>query len=197
MSLFMPRVWLLGYWILAAVVWVIFLIICLLHLNGRKIAMIASQANCNSFMSSSRSYSTEDLWTEDAYIPESSLPSPQFKVNTSTIQPSVRLTDSDQLNLRRPNVRTPLLDSRPEERPIILPPPSDFQTDHDAEEATFDSIIASLQSLADELEKDFDTRDPAIKSMHGYPSATSSTETHDTPRTKSTSDLTVYEKKSP
>ena len=58
-----------------------------------------------------KSYSTEDLWNEDAYIPEAYLPTPEYKVNTAQVQPSITPNwDPDceqQYYLKRPTLRTP------------------------------------------------------------------------------------------
>lgn len=97
-----------------------------------------------------KSYSTEDLWNEDSY-----LPTPEYKINQ--IQPQV----SHCWDLKRPNLKTPTHFQQHEEEvsPLLVAPPTGF-TDEDLttgeDSASFDTILASLQSLAQDIEKDFD-----------------------------------------
>ena len=66
LNLYRPKSWLLGYWLVASLVWMVFLVISLFHMrNGRELAMQARASNCFK-----KTYSTEDLWNEDSYIPE-------------------------------------------------------------------------------------------------------------------------------
>ena len=135
------------------------------------------------------------------------MPSPEYKVSASRIQPAP-WGDLEHQFLSRPTFRTPLMDSNSiraqydlEQRQPLLPPPTDFQNDTttDTEEASFDSILASLQSLAFELEKDFEVGTPPkdSASIHGYLSNSPSNESDETLKARSTSDLSFYEKRSP
>jgi len=171
LSLYRPKSWLIGYWSLASLVWMVFLVISLFHMrNGQKLAMQV-RSNCL------KSYSTEDLWNEDAYIPEAYLPTPDYKVNMSQVQPLMSSTWDPESGsyLKRPTLRTPktLLSSMKyreeateceQRQPLLLPPPSAFQNEITPDDenklendtANFDTILASLQSLAHELERDFE-----------------------------------------
>ncbi len=117
--------------------------------------MAMSNKNCMG----TRSYSTEDLWNEDSYIiPEPYMPTPEFKVNLSQVQPSLSENSLNSLKtMKRPLKRYKSeIDGHLQEQKaplLLLPPPKDY-ANNDAEES-FDSILASLQSLASELEKDF------------------------------------------
>ena len=137
LNLYRPKSWLIGYWSLASLVWLIFLVISMFYMrNGHKIAMQV-RSNCL------KSYSTEDLWNEDAYIPEAYLPTPEYKVNTAQIQPLLSSNwDPDceqQYCLKKPNLRTPKPSQsklrhydaslKSEQRQLLLPPPADFQNE--------------------------------------------------------------------
>ena len=91
--------------------------------NGRKLALAMSTAGgtCLSKMSTS----TEDLWHEDAYIPEQYiLGSPNFKVSLSTVQPDVpRL--SEMVGYKSVPTR-PVLGNL--ESDCLLEPPRQFQS---------------------------------------------------------------------
>jgi hypothetical protein len=46
LSLYRPKSWLIGYWSLASLVWMVFLVISLFHMrNGQKLAMQV-RSNC-------------------------------------------------------------------------------------------------------------------------------------------------------
>lgn len=146
--------------------------------NGRKTAM-AMKGACLA----NKSDSTEDLWNEDAYLPESYLPIPDYMVSIAAIQPDMHNWDFDYdsrsrsslKSLLRPHeIRPYLSDSVVEdgERTPLLPvleAASDLsrrkmseqtngssRSDSLESDTKFDDILASLQSLALELEKDFD-----------------------------------------
>ena len=150
--------------------------------NGRRLRTLsmpmASNSNCLSKKSGITS-STEDLWAEDAYLPEqyivSSPPSGGgFRVTLSTIQPEISADFHNRKYFAgRPKIPSSL--SYCEEQTIhpvhphrcfnegdyLLEPPNAFKTtptSSDIEDNTsFHTILTSLQGLADSISADFDT----------------------------------------
>ena len=101
--------------------------------NGRKLALAMNTAGgtCLSKMSTS----TEDLWHEDAYIPEQYvLSSPNFKVSLSTVQPDVpKLSEivAHKSLPTRPVLGSAISSERPRsnlEFDCLLDPPRQFQS---------------------------------------------------------------------
>lgn len=113
---FGPRSWLIGYWLVAATIWFVFLCVCFYHIRNRRSLPVGHDASGtaqkNGAAGSTPSGSTEeDLWPEDeylsdAYVSESAyLPSPQgggtprppeFRLSVGTVQP-----DCEDLEPRR------------------------------------------------------------------------------------------------
>lgn len=162
--------------------------------NGRKLAMAMNGQVSNCMRA--KSYSTEDLWNEDAYIPESYLPTPEYKVNLSHVQPC-----SADPGLKRPTLMrfhhhepSAATAAKTEEElsPLLVPPPRGFDNVKEETPEDFDTILASLQSLASELEKDFADNEEASESQscYGYSAATTaSSKSEQQELSKSTGDL--------
>lgn len=152
-----------------------FLAVCLFHMRSGHKTALESATNCMA----TKSDSTEDLFYEDSY-----LPTPDYMVASVCIQPDVTKWDYNYENLRRPSrvlmlrpheVR-PYLEHHNQAEittPLLQPPPafdsgsrklSDVTLTHHgirsdsmrSDSYQFDFILASLQNLAHELEKDFD-----------------------------------------
>ena len=93
-NLLQPRNWLIGYWLLACIVWFISLAICLAHMrncHARDLVSCLPQNGQNGSLlrNEHKSDSTEDLWNEDRYIPDAYLPSPpEIRVGLENIQPN-------------------------------------------------------------------------------------------------------------
>ena len=123
--------------------------------SGRKLALAMNSATGGACLSK-MSVSTEDLWHEDAYIPEQYiLSSPDYKVSLSTVQPDVpQLCD---VVCQKSLPTRPMLTNMPV---CLLEPPRQFQSpcsdsDEGNSRETFDNILSSLQGLADSLSADF------------------------------------------
>lgn len=196
LSLYRPRSWLIGYWLLASIIWFVFLVICFFHMrNGRKLALAMNGQVSNCMRA--KSYSTEDLWNEDAYIPESYLPTPEYKVNLSHVQPS-------DPGLKRPTLmrfhhQEPSLAKTDEELSplLVVPPPKGFENiKEETIPEDFDTILASLQSLASELEKDF-ADDNNCESQSCYGGYSTATKKQKELLSKSMEDLRKKERNSP
>ena len=128
--------------------------------NGRKLALaMTHSSNCLV----SKSFSTEDFWNEDAYIPEQyMLSSPGVKVSLSTVHQQPHISN---LMLARPSLNSIPNAAEPGEQDYLLDPPQQYQSppsrdsggDRSSEDSlTFNNIISSLQGLADSLSADFD-----------------------------------------
>ena len=58
--------------------------ICFIQMrSGHQSAIKGATTNCMAH----RTDSTEDLWNEDSYIPETYLPTPEYFVNVTPVQP--------------------------------------------------------------------------------------------------------------
>ena len=144
----------------------------------------AMKGVANSNCMANRSDSTEDLFFEDSY-----LPTPEYFVNVSPVQPSILqlgLKEKLQPDLEhsqhppRKTIRKSSLSKSyaakyhtieriphgyDDQVPILQPPPA-FDTsrsDSLSSDTKFDIIIASLQNLAHELEKDFDQDEEIVQ----------------------------------
>ena len=140
--------------------------------SGHEIAIRgATTATTNCMVN--RSDSTEDLWNEDSYIyPEASyLYSPEYFVNVTPVQPDYEPLQSTSLenHSKRPIVRNPYHHLQEDKVPILQPPPefdqpsSSSRNDSLSSDTKFDIILASLQNLAHELEKDFEQDEGGVK----------------------------------
>ena len=134
----------------------------------------AMKGVANSNCMAKKSDSTEDLWCEDSYISHHesySLPTPEYFVNVAPVQPDLEHSrhPSPRKSTRKSSLarsyaaKYHTIERVPNEYyddqvPILQPPPA-FDTsrsDSFSSDTKFDIIIASLQNLAHELEKDFD-----------------------------------------
>ena len=149
--------------------------ICFMR-NGRRLtalAMTNSSPNCLS--KKSVSSSTEDLWAEDAYLPEQCMISNStgFRVSLSTVHQQPDIADLKYPN--RPKISSvspdgvhmtvPVKQQRRScsEEDYLLEPPNDFRNPMGSEAGDdidhFNSILTSLQGLADSISADFDQLD--------------------------------------
>ena len=148
--------------------------------SGHQIAIRGATTTSTTNCMVNRSDSTEDLWNEDSYIyPETSyLSSPEYFVNVTPVQPDYEpLCSTSQRrpslknHSRKPNVRNvqPYHHLQEDQVPILQPPPefdqysSCSRNDSLSSDTKFDIILASLQNLAQELEKDFEQDEEVVK----------------------------------
>ena len=139
----------------------------------------AMKGVANSNCMANRSDSTEDLWCEDSYISHHesyNLPTPEYFVNVSPVQPdlehsqhpprkSIRKSSLAKSYAAKYHTIERIPHGYDDQVPILQPPPA-FDTsrsDSLSSDTKFDIIIASLQNLAHELEKDFDQDEEIVQ----------------------------------
>ena len=152
--------------------------------NGRRLTTLSMTSNTNGNCLSKKSVtsSTEDLWAEDTYLPEQYIVSspPGFRVSLSTIhqQPEIADFNTRKYFASRPKIPSSLscedqnnilpIQHHPRcfnEGDFLLEPPNAFKTptgsgSSDIDDiTTFNTILTSLQGLADSISADFDTLD--------------------------------------
>ena len=147
--------------------------------SGHEIAIRGATTTTTNCMVN-RSDSTEDLWNEDSYIyPETSyLSSPEYFVNVTPVQPDYEPPSSTSQrrpslknHSRKPNVKNFQHYHLQEDQVPILQPPPEFDQPSSSSrndslsssDTKFDIILASLQNLAHELEKDFEQDEEEVK----------------------------------